>query len=602
MNAPLPTLTPAAAVALPFHPHDGQPTLLPLDCLFVKAGFNPRQFFEDAEFTALVESVRQQGVVQALWVRPQEDFDPETPRFWLIAGERRWRAAQVAGIASVPVTIRVVDERHALLLADLENNPALRIGLSVAEEARFAQRFLAECDGDRDEAARLLGWSRTKLDARLLLLHATASALDALTQRKIKTGHAELLAGLPPSTQDGTLAKILRDGIPIADLKARIKSFALDLSTAIFDKTDCAACPHHSSLQEALFAEAVAGGRCQNRTCFAEKTQTALQARQTELQSEYATVFLDTERPADTYTVLAKTGPQGVGEAQFTACQGCQHFAARLSTQPGREGIVQGPLCVNLTCHREKVAAGQPAVTPSAPPTPTTTARSVSGTAASGAPVPSTPAPKTAATPKKVDAWVDGWLRRQAAEAVTGNPDLLRAWLLSALYRDVGQPTALLTQAGVRVERPATRAALLPALFALSPERKQALLIALVRHGVQDHTTESHAPPGQSEEVNAALAALTTVPVDLTAAFTPDAGFWEAHTKAGIESLLRAAKNPDGESFADGYARRERDSETDGKAFERLMKGKLADLIRTLSQTAFDFSAWLPKVIAQRRR
>ncbi|MFZ1828746.1 MAG: PRTRC system ParB family protein, partial [Candidatus Competibacteraceae bacterium] len=360
MNAPLLTLTPAAAVALPFHPHDGQQALLPLDCLFVKPGFNPRQFFEDAELAALAESVRQQGVAQALWVRPQEDFDPETPRFWLIAGERRWRAAQMAGLTSVPVTIRVVGERHALLLADLENNPALRMGLSVAEEARFAQRFLAECDSDRDEAARLLGWSCAKLDARLLLLHATASVLDALTQRKIKTGHAELLAGLPPSTQDGTLARILRDGIPIADLKARIKSFALDLSTAIFDKTDCATCPHHSSLQAALFAEAVTDGRCQNRTCFAEKTQTALQARQTELQSEYATVFLDTERPTDTYTVLAKTGPQGVGEAQFTACQGCQHFAARLSTQPGREGVIQGPLCVNLTCHRQKVAAVQP--------------------------------------------------------------------------------------------------------------------------------------------------------------------------------------------------------------------------------------------------
>jgi len=134
MNAPWLTLTPAAAVALPFHPHDGQQALLPLDCLFVKPGFNPRQFFEDAEWAALAESVRQQGVAQALWVRPQEDFDPETPRFWLIAGERRWRAAQMAGLTSVPVTIRGVDERHALLLADLENNPALRMGLSVAEE------------------------------------------------------------------------------------------------------------------------------------------------------------------------------------------------------------------------------------------------------------------------------------------------------------------------------------------------------------------------------------------------------------------------------------------------------------------------------------
>ena len=120
---------------------DGALTRLPLDCIDVQDGFNPRRFFEDTEFAALVDSVRRQGVLQAVWVRPQDDCDPRAPRFWLIAGERRWRAARAAGLTTLPALIRHVDQRQAWALADLENNPALRIGLSVAEEARFAQRF-----------------------------------------------------------------------------------------------------------------------------------------------------------------------------------------------------------------------------------------------------------------------------------------------------------------------------------------------------------------------------------------------------------------------------------------------------------------------------
>ncbi|MCP5197450.1 MAG: ParB/RepB/Spo0J family partition protein, partial [Gammaproteobacteria bacterium] len=123
---------------------DGALAHLPLDCIAVQNGFNPRRFFEETGFAARVDSVRCQGVLQAVWVRPQADFNPRAPRFWLIAGERRWRAARTAGLTTFPALIRHIDKRQALVLADLENNPVLRIGLSVAEEARFAQRFVAD--------------------------------------------------------------------------------------------------------------------------------------------------------------------------------------------------------------------------------------------------------------------------------------------------------------------------------------------------------------------------------------------------------------------------------------------------------------------------
>ena len=576
---------------------DGALARLPLDCIAVQDGFNPRRFFEDTEFAELVESVRRQGVLQAVWVRPQADCDPDAPRFWLIAGERRWRAARAAGLTTLPALIRHVDQRQALALADLENNPALRIGLSVAEEARFAQRFVAECDGDREEAARLLGWSRGKLDARLLLLHATPAVLDALTQRQIKTGHAELLAGLPAATQDGTLAKILSDRIAVADLKARIKGFALELSTAVFDKTDCTTCPHNSSVQGALFGEAVEDGRCQNRACFHQKTQAALQARRDALAQDYPTAFLDTERPTETYTALTPTGPQGVGNAQFAACQSCRHFSAMLSSQPGREGLVQAPLCVNLACHREKVAAAHPPASPGVSTSTATATRPAGGSDASVAPA--RPTPQTEAAPKKVAAWIHRWLRQQAAQAVNDHPNVLRAWLLAALYRDAGQPEAVLTAHGLDAQVTRSRTALIPALAALSAQQKQNLLIALVRYQIQERSLDTDRP-ALEETVEAAQASIAVAGLDPVAAFIPDATFWQAHTKAGIESLLREARNPQGETFADWYAREHRESATDAKAFERLMNGKTAELLVALETTSFDFSAWLPASIAQR--
>jgi hypothetical protein len=97
MNAAVQHFTPSVSdvptAALPFQPFDGQLAHLPPDWIAVQPDFNPRTFFEDAEFAALVTSVGRQGVLQAVWVHPQDEYDPAAPRFWLIAGERRGRRA-----------------------------------------------------------------------------------------------------------------------------------------------------------------------------------------------------------------------------------------------------------------------------------------------------------------------------------------------------------------------------------------------------------------------------------------------------------------------------------------------------------------------------
>jgi len=137
MNAPA-IIQPSEAT------EDGDLHYLPLNAIDVKPGFNPRQYFDPAALDTLTASVKAQGVLQPIAVRPQ----PENPgNYWLIAGERRLRAAQAARLPEIPAIIRQVDEATALALALAENSD--RDGISPAEEADTGRRMLDACGGDR---------------------------------------------------------------------------------------------------------------------------------------------------------------------------------------------------------------------------------------------------------------------------------------------------------------------------------------------------------------------------------------------------------------------------------------------------------------------
>lgn len=151
---------------------------------------------------------------QPLWIRPQPDYDPHAPRFWLIAGERLLRAAHDAHLTTVLVILRRVEERQVLILAELENNPTLRINLSPAEEARFAQQLIGACEGDRREAAKLLGWSAAKWDARRLLLHVTPTVLKVLTISV--TPNASPDCRRPPRMAPSTESSAITSALPIS--------------------------------------------------------------------------------------------------------------------------------------------------------------------------------------------------------------------------------------------------------------------------------------------------------------------------------------------------------------------------------------------------
>ncbi|MGD9811752.1 MAG: chromosome partitioning protein ParB, partial [Sphingobium sp.] len=171
------------------------------------------------------------------------------------------------------VIIREMTDQEALEAAIDENDN--RDDASETEQADAAVRHLAACQGDRAETARRLGWSRAKLDRRLALAELSDTVKSALDERRIKVGHAELLAAVPRDKQESALETILRFKLDVNKTREKLMSVTQNLAAACFDKSECTSCPFNSGIQRALFETHVDSGYCTNAGCFELKTQAA---------------------------------------------------------------------------------------------------------------------------------------------------------------------------------------------------------------------------------------------------------------------------------------------------------------------------------------
>ncbi len=158
--------------------------------LLAPGRFQPRQRFDDGAIDDLVESVRAQGILQPLLVRPHPD---EAGRFEIIAGERRWRAAQRAQLHAVPVTVRALSDREALEVALVEN--LQRQDLSALEEAEGYRRLMDEFGHTQDDLAQALGKSRSHVANTLRLLGLPDGVKALLAEGRLSAGHARALLG-----------------------------------------------------------------------------------------------------------------------------------------------------------------------------------------------------------------------------------------------------------------------------------------------------------------------------------------------------------------------------------------------------------------------
>ena len=320
----------------------------------IVSGPNHRTYYDPRKMAELEEGLVAAGrVTQPIQVRPH----PTRASVWeIIAGERRWRAAGklFGDDYDMPVVITDASDAEVRALGIIENH--YRDNPSDVEQARGAADLLQFNRGDKEQTAKQLGWAVETLERRLLLLNCATDVQAALIERRIKLGHAELLAGLPQDRQVKVLAGVLEHKVPVEVLKKQLGQFAKRLADAIFDTALCIGCPHNSAQQAALFDETIGEGFCQHPTHFDELTMAALEAKAVPLREQYPVVRI--VRAADAFVPL-QVGPDGelgVGTEQYADCKACANFGCSVSAVPGSYGRVAESLCFDAQCHSTKVA------------------------------------------------------------------------------------------------------------------------------------------------------------------------------------------------------------------------------------------------------
>ena len=197
--------SPAAPAPAP--PADNELTRLPLD-LLQRGKYQPRVDMRPESLAELAASIQAQGVVQPIVVRPVGAPAPGgQQRYEIIAGERRWRAAQQAGLTHIPTVIRHVPDDAAIAMALIEN--IQREDLNPLEEARALERLIAEFGLTHQQAADAVGRSRAAVSNLLRLLELAPEVCERLERRELEMGHARALLGLENRRKQVELATLV---------------------------------------------------------------------------------------------------------------------------------------------------------------------------------------------------------------------------------------------------------------------------------------------------------------------------------------------------------------------------------------------------------
>jgi len=175
---------------------------------------NPRQVFGDGDLQDLANSIREHGIVQPILVRPVSNSGQYL--FEIIAGERRWRAAQLAELHNIPIIIREVEDKQALEIAIIEN--VQRADLNPIEEAAGYQQLIDEHQYSQVELAQVIGKSRSHVANTLRLLKLPTGVCDMVSEGIISAGHARALVTAPNPEE---LAKLIaKDGLSVRQVEA----------------------------------------------------------------------------------------------------------------------------------------------------------------------------------------------------------------------------------------------------------------------------------------------------------------------------------------------------------------------------------------------
>jgi len=203
-------------------PREDELAYIPVD-LLQRGRYQPRLDMRPESLQELADSIRAQGVVQPIVVRPlAAQRSGEPLRYEIIAGERRWRAAQMAGLHEVPAVIRRVPDEAAVAMSLIEN--IQRENLNPLEEARALDRLIREFDMTHQSAADAVGRSRAAVSNLLRLLELADEVKTLVETRQIEMGHARALLALPAARQQSEVALLVaKKGLSVRETEALVR-------------------------------------------------------------------------------------------------------------------------------------------------------------------------------------------------------------------------------------------------------------------------------------------------------------------------------------------------------------------------------------------
>ncbi len=180
--------------------------------------YQPRKIFDESNLEELTNSIRERGMIQPIIVRKSNDH---ISKFEIIAGERRWLAAQRAGLHNVPVVITEADDLKSLEFAIVEN--VQRHDLNPLEEAQGYKRLIDEYSYDQEKVSKFIGKSRSHITNSLRLLTLPDDVIKLIETQKLTVGHAKILVGLPNSSF--VASKILEKKLSVRQAETFVKIF-----------------------------------------------------------------------------------------------------------------------------------------------------------------------------------------------------------------------------------------------------------------------------------------------------------------------------------------------------------------------------------------
>jgi len=577
----------AAVQEITHHDQDNA-TMLNLDSIVLREGHNPRKTRSKAEYNDLSRSIRAKGVLQSILVRPHPT---DSGKYEVVAGETRFKIAVEAGLKAIPSVIRPISDAEFVELAMIENTA--RFSMSPMDEGDAAQKMLAE-GYSKDEVCLTMGWSVQKFSGRIQLTHCADCVRQALADKTITIGHAQILSGLRQPAQESAVKVIIGKKLTVDGFREVLENLSLKLASAPFDTSDCAGCAHNSSTQSSLFDTQTANGRCLNKPCFTKKSEAHMATVKADLAESHNTVELSHEVAEGSTARLISGGPHGVGQDQLNACAACEYNGAIIDTALGNRANVTANVCFNLPCHNEKVSTYQKLIATDAPPANAPTeqpaltdspAANKTGDATSSK---AKAEPKTATIPSAIADRHHAIHREAAATLLSGTNDLRTAQIMTLL--------ALMSEGSIKPE-PAiedwphgltgehrTKAAML--LDNLSPEELNNLQVHVATKALHTSFTMSLTTPTDTFGSLARWYA-STRQAPLNEHFVMDIEYLGKFTKPVIGQLLQAS------GFAADYdAKADKDA-----AFKALVAGKKDDLLKAVTASGFDFEGFVPDVL-----